>query len=120
MRRLTLLALFWGVLVSNGRISSAQEPDYTAAKKHFLAGRTLFAEHDFAKAAKEFYAAYEITKDAVLLFNVAEAYEHAGKNEQAIRAYEGYLAGSPKAKDRAAVEAKIKLLEKKRALPPPP
>jgi tetratricopeptide (TPR) repeat protein len=98
----------------------AQQPDYEAAKRHFLTGKDLFEKHEYNRAAAEFEAAYEITKDPVVLFNVGEAYEKAGKTDEAIRAYEGYLAGTPTAQDREDVEKKITELKNKRSAPTPP
>src|ERR1051326_5328920 len=98
----------------------AQQPDYEAAQHHFASGKELFEKGAFLRAATEFEAAYEITKDPVVLFNIGEAYEKAGKLDESIRAYEGYLAGTPTAQDREDVERKITELKKKRSAPPPP
>src|SRR5262249_13460853 len=97
-----VFVVLWG-----GATALAQQPDYDAAKRHFLNGKDLFEKHEYARAATEFEAAYEITKDPVVLFNVGEAYEKAGKPDEAIRAYEGYLSGTPQAQDREDVEKKI-------------
>jgi hypothetical protein len=116
---LALAALF--VLLSGVPAhADAQPPDYAAAKRHFLSGKQRFDRHEYAEAAREFQAAYEITKDPVVLFNVAEALEKAGAVDEAVRAYEGYLAGIPQAQDREAVERKITDLKARKAPPPPP
>jgi hypothetical protein len=73
------------------------------------------------KAAEEFKAAFEITKDPIVLYNVGEAYAKAQHYEEAIRAFEGYLVGAPSAKDREEVQRKIvELRKKQRATPAPP
>jgi len=98
------------------------QPDFEAAKRHFMTGKDLFVRKAFLKAAEEFNQAYEMTRDPVLLFNVAEAYENAGRREEAIRFYEGYLAGVPSAQDREDVERKITWLKRERSgwqAPPP-
>jgi tetratricopeptide (TPR) repeat protein len=93
-------------------------PDYEAAKARFLKGKDLFLKRQYLKAAEEFEGAYDITKDPVVLFNVGEAYEKAGRLDDAIRAYEGYLLGTPAAQDREEVEKKLIELKKKRSAPP--
>jgi tetratricopeptide (TPR) repeat protein len=92
--------------------SARVAPDYAAAKRHFLAGKAEFAQRNYVRAAEEFQAAFEITKDPVVLFNIGESYEKAGLSEEAVRAYEGYLAGVPSAPDRDTVESKITALKR--------
>ena len=45
-----------------------------------------------APAARDFLAAYEITKDPVLFFKIGSAYEKAGKCPTAVGYYDRYLA----------------------------
>ena len=47
--------------------------DFDAAGKHFSAAQEAFGAKHFKTAAAEFEAAYGITKDPVLLYNVAES-----------------------------------------------
>jgi hypothetical protein len=118
--RTVILGLAACVALLGGAASArAQQPDYEAAKRHFLTGKDLFEKRDYLRAAAEFEAAYEITKDPVVLFNVGESYEKAGKLDESMRAYEGYLAGTPTAQDREDVERKITELKKKKSQPPP-
>src|SRR5437867_312995 len=104
------LALWVAIAGAAGAARAQKKPDYEAAKRHFLASKDLFVNRHYLRAADEFHAAYEITRDPVLLFNVGEAYEQAGRTEEAIRFYEGYLAGVPAAQDREDVERKITTL----------
>src|SRR5262249_36213012 len=119
MRTVILGLAACAALLGGAVPARAQQPDYEAAKRHFLTGKDLFEKREYNRAAVEFEAAYEITKDPVVLFNVGESYEKAGKLDEAIRAYEGYLAGTPTAQDREDVERKITELKKKRSNPPP-
>ena len=118
MRTLVQALALCAAFVGGAASALAQQPDYEAAKRHFLTGKDLFEKHDYSRAATEFEAAYEITKDPVVLFNVGEAYEKAGKLDDSIRAYEGYLAGTPQAQDREDVEKKIDVLKAKRSATP--
>jgi len=119
MRKVILGLAACAALLGGAASARAQQPDYEAAKRHFLTGKDLFEKHEYLRAAAEFEAAYEITKDPVVLFNVGEAYEKAGKLDEAIRAYEGYLAQTPTAQDREDVEKRITDLKTKRNAGPP-
>ena len=121
MRTLTLSLGVCVVLLAAAAPAHAEQPDYDSAKRHFLTGRDLFERREFLRAAQEFQAAYDITKDPVVLFNIGEAYEKAGKVDEAIRAYEAYLGASSVA-DREEVERKLAALRRQRSrqqIPPP-
>src|SRR5205823_14160952 len=72
-----------------------------------------FGAKHFKTAAAEFEAAYGITKDPVLLYNVAESYEKAGDGRKAVANYKGYLKEQPAAQDKAEVQKRIKAIEQK-------
>jgi hypothetical protein len=86
--------------------------DYDAAGRHFASGQERFAQKKFHTAAMEFQAAYDITKDPVLLYNVGESWQKAGEAQRAIDAFRAYLKerGS-EAKDRADVDKRVAQLE---------
>jgi hypothetical protein len=94
--------------------------DYEAAGRHFAQAQEAFAKGQFNRAADEFEAAYAITKDAVLLFNIGESYEKAGNARGAVRYYRKYVAEQPQATDRSEVDRRIQALEKKAGIEPPP
>src|SRR5438552_14407485 len=96
-----LLALSLGA----ARVGHAQ--NFQAAAKHFTEAQTAFKTGHFHTAADGFKAAYDITRDPVLLFNIGESYEKAHLWSKAVQYYRQYVAESPRAADRAAVERKI-------------
>jgi tetratricopeptide (TPR) repeat protein len=64
----------------------------------------------FAQAAALLKEAYKLRPDAVLLYNLARAYEGMGALPDAVQAYTDFLAADPTAKDRGAIEARIATL----------
>jgi tetratricopeptide (TPR) repeat protein len=84
------------------QLSAAERID--RAKAHFDRGQALFTRAQYAAAALEFEAAYELQPLALLLWNAAQAYRKAGDNARAIDAYKRYLDADPTTKKRAEVE----------------
>jgi hypothetical protein len=68
------------------------EPDYAKAGELYAAASQAMTESRFADAARDFVAAYDITKDPVLFFKIGSAYESAGNCTEALVYYERYLA----------------------------
>jgi hypothetical protein len=100
------------VLGALPRVGLAQEPDYASARMHYKAGLEAQAAGDFETAAKEFVAAYDITKDPKVFYQIARAYEAAGNKEAAVIYYRRYVASAkPSDKDVADVKVKIEALE---------
>ncbi|MSP59931.1 MAG: hypothetical protein EXR72_06250 [Myxococcales bacterium] len=117
-----LRATIFGVVLATGigLAAPALAQDYEAAGRHFTAGQEAFSRGQYNRAADEFEAAYQITKDPVLLYNIGEANERGGNGRAAVRSYRGYLTDAPQAADRVDVERKIAGLEDKYGLRPPP
>ncbi|HEY1557215.1 MAG TPA: hypothetical protein VGF94_20405 [Kofleriaceae bacterium] len=92
-----------------------------AAQQHFERGNALFDANDFAGAAVEYAAAYQLDSDAKwLLFDIATAQRHANACAEAIDAYDQFLAAEPpddeasRARDGKAGCAQM-ILDQKRA-----
>jgi tetratricopeptide (TPR) repeat protein len=103
--------------------ASAWAQDMDRARRRFEAGSQAFDKRDYAKAELEFRAAYAITKDAVLWYNIGQSQQGRGHLEAAIKSYRAYLAGVPNAEDRAEVEGIIRSIQKRlapKAEPPRP
>src|SRR6185312_16130232 len=101
------------VMVLVGLSATAWAQDFEAAGKHFSAAQEAFGARHYKTAATEFQAAYAITKDPVLLYNVAESWEKAGDGHQAVANYKAYLKEQPAAQDKAEVQKRIKTIEGK-------
>lgn len=96
----------------------AQAQDFAAAGQHFAAAQDAFGQGQYKRAAEEYQAAYNITKDPALLFNIGESWQRAGDGQSALAAYRQYLKEQPGAGDREEVEKRIAALEA--AMLPPP
>lgn len=73
------------------RPAHAQQPDYERARQAYKKAEAAFAKGEYAIAAREFGVAYEITKDPVLFYKIAEAQEKSGDCDTAVVYYGRYL-----------------------------
>ena len=88
MRRV-LAGVLVGVLVGSAAI--AQTPDVDRAKDLYVSARKALDEGRHTDAVRDFGAAYEITKDAVMFYWIGNANERAGKCDVALAYYGRYL-----------------------------
>ena len=95
--------------------AKAHAQDYAAAGQHFDAAQEAFAAGKFELAAKEYQAAFDITKESTLLQSIGESWQRAGNAPKALTAYKAYIKAAPQAPDRAAIEERIKAIESAQA-----
>ncbi len=88
------------------------------ARRHFKAGMALIQAGDYLRGIEELKEAYRIKPHPNVLFNIARAYQGAGKLEEAIEYFRHYLGTSPS--DAESVEATVAQLEAKLPKPEPP
>src|SRR5688572_204665 len=69
--------------------------------------RTAYREGRYEEAAELFGRAYESARVGTLLYNQARALENATRLEEAVSAYERYLATDEAIEDRAGIEERI-------------
>jgi hypothetical protein len=113
-RRLSVAAVL-AVLVSglsHAPPARADEAQTQRAKELFQQGTTLFNIGEFDKAIEAWQQGYKERPDPGFLYNIGQAYRLKGDGPKAIFFYRGYLRNSPKAANRADVEAKIAALQK--------
>jgi tetratricopeptide (TPR) repeat protein len=89
----------------------AQAPDLDLARRHFEAGSQAYDRKDYAAAETAFWAAFTITKDPLLYYNIGQAQQRQGHAAAAVSSYRLYLLGVPDAEDRAEVRRIIEALE---------
>jgi tetratricopeptide (TPR) repeat protein len=82
-------------------------PRGAAGRKHAAKANQLAAHNRCKAAVAEFTKAYRLLKDPALLFNRAECYRKIGKDSQAVKDYEQFLAEMPGTPNRSTVEARI-------------
>jgi tetratricopeptide (TPR) repeat protein len=90
----------------------AEQQNRDLAKKHYDQGITHYNLGEFDAAVTEFKAAYALTSEPGLLFNVAQAYRLKEDYKQALYFYKTYLRIVPDAPNRADVERWIAELER--------
>lgn len=111
MRRVTPILLIAWI----GVAGAEPVPVEQQARRHYDEGRKAFDLGEFARAIREFKAAYEIKTDPVLLYNIAQAYRLTNDLGQAIFFYKSYLRTQPRALNRKEVEARLARLEEEQA-----
>lgn len=79
-------------------------------REHFDRGQQFYEQKMYANAAREFRAAYELKPAASFLFNEAVCLERLDDRVRAAALFREYLAASPNARDRDAVEKRIAAL----------
>jgi hypothetical protein len=97
----------------------ARADETQRAKELFTQGTTLFNLGEFDKAIEAWQEGYKAKPDPGFLYNIGQAYRLKGDATKAIFFYRGYLRNSPKAPNRAEIEAKIAALQKEQSEPKP-
>ena len=108
--RLMLAAILHLALVGSAN-AQEKKPDLAEAKRAFKAGQELLQMDRFADAVVEFKKAYEITKDGLVMGQIAVAFEKAGDYEAALEAVRIYREALPES-DRGPADKLIKRYEK--------
>ncbi|MEY4508028.1 MAG: hypothetical protein RLZZ450_150 [Pseudomonadota bacterium] len=109
------LWLSLGLLATVGTESTwaqAAEPagSMSEARALFMAGRVAFDEGRYEAALKHFSASYEQSQRPALLYNIAQCYDRMRRDEDALAAFERYLAVEADPEQRASVEARVRAL----------
>jgi tetratricopeptide (TPR) repeat protein len=82
-----------------------------AGEQHFRTGLEAYGRREYRAAAAEFRAAYELTRESMLLFNLGLALAADGQREAARDALRRYLRATPDAPNRAIAEARLRELD---------
>ncbi|MFK7984740.1 MAG: tetratricopeptide repeat protein [Sandaracinaceae bacterium] len=89
----------------------AEEPGVDArARELYLRGDRAYAEGRYEESIELFREAHELSGRAQLMFNLANAYERAGRVEEAIAALRAYAPSAP-AYDEDTIARRIRALE---------
>lgn len=91
------------------------------AKTHYEQGSRFYAQGRYKDAVRELKAAYDLSGETILLYNIAKCYDKLGEFDRAIETYGDYVHMSPdlSAADRAEVERSIQeLRQRKREMLP--
>lgn len=101
-----------GACVLGPVVSYAQEPtpDEERAKELYNNGRQLYEEGRYEDAIAAWEEAYRVSNRALLLFNIANAYERIGAYQKAIDSLSRYRAFAPE-DEREQLERRLRNLE---------
>jgi hypothetical protein len=98
----------WSPTVAWAQADSSSDAE---ARRRFEEGRRLYEAGQFAEAAQAFRRAYVLSPRYQLLYNIGQAELRAGRDAQALEAFEGFLrqapAGDP---SRSEVEERVRVL----------
>jgi hypothetical protein len=113
MRATTRAAkLAWVIFCAGGVLTRPlYADDADVGRRHAAKASQLAAKNKCRVAVPEFTKAFKLLKDPTLLFNRAECYRKIGKNADALKDYEQFLADMPAAPNRGSVEARIASLK---------
>lgn len=113
-----VVAVVFGAATLAPAVATAQAPPAGAAsgdtekmRERFEKGQDFYEQKKYEAAAAEFRAAFEIKPAATLLFNEAVCYEKLKDFNKAASLFRRYIAASPNARDKKAVESRIANLE---------
>jgi tetratricopeptide (TPR) repeat protein len=88
------------------------EEDLAAAKKAFGEGKKLFDKGKYAEAVEKFKESYRLSKNPLLLYNIALTFERLENAEKALFYYRKFLKDAPEdAAQRPDAEKSVKALE---------
>jgi tetratricopeptide (TPR) repeat protein len=77
---------------------ASAEPDpaaRTQAAAHFRQGQAYFQHEDYDRAIAEYQAAFDLSAEPSLIFNIALCYDRSSRPEQALQAFQRYLQLAP-------------------------
>jgi tetratricopeptide (TPR) repeat protein len=111
-QRVRRVSLVVAVLLASGGIRArvAWGDAEDAGRKHAARANQLAAKNKCRSALPEFNRAYKTLKDPTLLFNRAECLRKLGRDLDALKDYEQFLAEMPGTPNRATVESRIMAL----------
>ncbi|HEX7841421.1 MAG TPA: tetratricopeptide repeat protein [Kofleriaceae bacterium] len=67
----------------------------TQAAAHFRQGQAYFQHEDYDRAIAEYQAAFDLSAEPSLIFNIALCYDRSNRPEQALQAFQHYLQLAP-------------------------
>jgi tetratricopeptide (TPR) repeat protein len=93
--------------VGTDSVASDSNEERARALELFDKSVVLYESGRFREAATLLEEAYATFPEAVLLYNLARAYQESGELAKAIDAYERFLAADPEVKDREGIEQRV-------------
>lgn len=76
-------------------LGQVQTPERAQAAAHTRQGQAYFGRGDYDRAIAEYQAAFDLSNEPSLIFNIALCYDRTDRPEQALQAFERYLELAP-------------------------
>lgn len=89
------------------------DPDDMRARELYENGAILYEEGEYEQAIAAWEAAYDLSEEPLLYYNIANAYERLGRYDEAIDALAQYRAFAP-SEERESLDRRLRNLEKRR------
>jgi tetratricopeptide (TPR) repeat protein len=104
-------------LPGSARAQDAPSPKLSESQKrqtkeHYEQATKYYNLGKYSEAVAEYQAAYLISADPVMLYNIAQCHRLNNQPDDAARFYKNYLRNAPSAVNRAEVEKKIEEMER--------
>lgn len=100
---------------AEGGGDSPENPRDVEARHLFEAGRLAFDQGRFEEALDYFRRSHSLSQRPALLYNIGSAADRLRRDDEAIEAFEAYVAQVPDAPNRAEVESRLEVLRRSRA-----
>lgn len=111
--RSLLLAIATAIALSPGLAGAQSKQDLEKAKKAFVEGKAKFDKGQYEDAVERFKESYRLSKNPLLLYNIALTFQRLESNDMALFYYRKFLSDAPPdAAQRAEAEAAVAELEK--------
>lgn len=94
---------------------TAAESNDVRARRLFEIGRTAYDNALYEDALRYFRESYALSGRPALLYNIGQCADRLRRDDDAIDAFERYLAAQPTAANRAEVETRLEVLRRARA-----
>ena len=98
----------------SGHIASVDEASDQEARGLFEAGERAFSAGRFERALEHFRRAYELSRRADLLYNIGVTADRLRLDDEALEAFEAFLASGPEEALRVSVQARVDVLRRSR------
>ena len=82
-------------ILAVAHVAAAQPTARAKAAAHFKQGQEFFKASDFDHAIEEYQAAYALSNEPLLIFNIALCHDRAQRPEQALATFKHYLELAP-------------------------
>jgi tetratricopeptide (TPR) repeat protein len=86
---------FFVVMVVMARVAIADPTERAKAAAHFKQGQEFFKVADYDRAITEYEAAYALSNEPLLIFNIGLCHDRAKRPDKALEAFQRYLAVAP-------------------------